>query len=373
MNDSLNRRAQAVSVLLALGACLFAAAWLGQNEEVPVGVDDPSADDMLVRASSACFVRITKLEEFDERPSDGDNWVKASFEVIKSSGDIPEFLYIVKNSGGHLAPPAENAPPPIPPRLTHDTLRVGETHWFVFGAEGDGSELPYGMTGWWPSDANDVPKSVVAAVNDDRFKWHPVYDTVCGLVHEWHEDTAQGTVTIRVREDNTQLWSRQFKAMVNTDPNYKTTNVWNFGVSYEMEWPEGEPFLGIQVRLVRTLPADTEFNVPAGTYRVDEVLDMKTGKTLAVWVAAYQTAWVVHAFRQYNSKTGKAITAADMTSLETGGLQAGGGTEDWFRKIEERFEPESGELLSTRTYRFGTVTPPGTTYTETGWIPVEPD
>lgn len=370
MTDSLKSRSRVVYGLLAVAACIFLAVWFGQSHQAPVGVDDPTADDMLTRASSACLVEITNLEEFDERPSDGDYWVKASFEVIEATGDIPEFLYIVKESGGHLAPPPANTPPSPPPRLTHNTLSVGEKHWFVFGTEGDGSQLPYGMTGWWPAGAKDLPNSVIAAVKEDRFKWHPVYDTTCRLIHEWHEDKSAGKVTVRVRNGDEQLWSRQFDGTVN--PDHPTTNVWNYGTAYEMEWPEGKPFLGLFVKLVQTLPSGSEFNVPAGAYRVDYALDMKTSETLAIWVATnVNEAWNKHAFRQYDADTGRVIIAADMKNLDSGGVELGGETENWRRKTETRFDPESGEQLSHGVFRYGLKEIPGTTYTEYGWVPVE--
>ena len=353
---------------IALVACACGAAWSIWARLQSGGVDDPAADAMLIRASAACLVRITKFEEFDERPSDGDYWVKASFDVIESSGDVPEFLYIVKEPGGHLAPPAEDTPPSPPPRLTHDTLNVGEEHWFVFGTEGDGSQLPYGMAGWWPAGANDLPKSVIAAVKDDRFEWHPVYDTTCGLIHEWREDT--GTVTVRVRDQETELWSLQFEGTPN--PEHATTAVWNYGVAYEMEWPDGKPFLGLGVKMIQILPKGTPYNIPAGKYRVDHVLDMKTGKLLATWVAENKNgAWNKYAFRQYDLDTGREFIAADMKNLETGGLEVGAETENWRRKIETRYDPVTGGQLSRMVYRYGPREIPGTTYTEYGWLPVE--
>lgn len=366
MSTSTKPNVRVLYILLAVSTSLMAAAWLNRDERMPTGVTDPMAEDILSRASSACLVEITSLEEFDERPSDGDHWLKASYRVIRSSGDVPGFLHLVIDPAGMTAP-GYNFKPPV--ELNHNSLSIGERHWIVFGSEGDGSRFPYGITGWWPHDADDLPAVVIAAVEQDRFKWRPVYDQAAKLTHEWLHDTNANTMTVRVRDRDRTLWAHTLHAR--PDPNHQALYVWHHPSSYEMAWPTDGESKGLQVKLIQQLPTDNEFQVPAGMYRVDYVFNLRTGRKLATWVAANQTAWNLHAFRQYDEESGKLLIASDMTSLSTGGLKVGADSDDWLRKVERQFDADSGKLMSSQTFRHGTIKTPDGVHLENGWIPVD--
>lgn len=132
---------------------------------------DASAEPLLRTAKGACLAKIVRFEEQDERPSDGDHWRKAWLEIDQASGEVPEYLYLVVEPGG-LPPPEYQQQREKDHQsllLRHNSLEVGERHWFVFADQYDSSKYPYQVAGWWRYADGDVPSDVIEAIDNDRF------------------------------------------------------------------------------------------------------------------------------------------------------------------------------------------------------------
>ncbi len=307
---------------------------------------DTSAEATLLHASSACLARISKLEEFDERPSDGDHWVKAWLDVQESSGTVPEFLYLVIQYGGHVPFEVSQELEKRSLVLRHDSLKVGEQHWFVFSEDYDSATYPPKVAAWWRYSNGSVPRGVIEAIRHDRFGTHPVWDKTLNVVYEAKQEDEE--IQVRVREaDTLEEQGVLFDVIVPGKLTSLKLNYWNG--TYEMEWPEDEKLHVVSVATIGHLPAGNPFDLPLKSYRINYAFELKTGRKLAVWVARDQEIWLMHAFQQFDRETGEPITDMKFELLNSGGIKAGGETENWYRKIVRKFE--SGQLTGHQDYR----------------------
>ncbi|MBT5018704.1 MAG: hypothetical protein HON04_08150, partial [Planctomicrobium sp.] len=169
---------------------------------MPHASSNTSAEEILLRASGACLAKISKLEELDERPSDGDHHVKAWLEPIEESGFVPEFLYLVVEYGGLR--PVEDMEELAQREmiLRHDSLKVGEQHWFVFSDDFDSSKYPSKVAGWWRHEDGTVPQDVIAAIENDRFKSMPHWDETMNIVFSAAQN--DGNIDVLIREADSE-------------------------------------------------------------------------------------------------------------------------------------------------------------------------
>ncbi len=320
---------------------------------------DASAEATLLHASSACLAKISKLEEFDERPSDGDHWVKVWLDVQESSGTVPEFLYLVREYGG-LAP-AEVVQEWRQRSLVlrHDSLNVGEQHWFIFSEDYDSATYPPKVAAWWRHSDGSVPRGVVEAIRHDRFKTHPVWDKTLNVVYEAKQENKE--IQIRVREADT-LEEQGVLFNVKVPGKLTSLRLNPSPGAYEIVWPKNGAMDVVSVSTVAQLPAENPFDLPPASYRINYAFELKTGRKLAVWVLTDQEIWpMMHAFQQYDRETGETITDMQFELLETGGIEAGSDSENWYQKTIRTYE--SGQLVTHRVYRHE--------YIKTGIEPVD--
>lgn len=327
-----------------------------------------SAEPILLRASGACLAKIVKLEEFDERPSDGDHYVKAWLGVQESSGYVPKFLRLVIDYGGNMPVEAyrELKARESTMVLRHDSLQVGELHWFVFSEDYDSSKYPYQVAGWWRYRDGDVPADVIEAIQNDRFANHQRWDKLLNLVSTWTRSGHE--IQIRVRQpdslaDDAVLFEKTFQGKM------ESVRLTRWAIGYEMEWPTGEEGPFVEVSTIGKLPAENEFDLPAGEYRIKYAYELTSGRKVAVWIAKHQKNRLMHAFRQYDLKTGQPKIVMDFDLLSSGGIAAGSDTEAWYRRIVKKFE--DGEQVSEEVFRHEHITR-GTEPVDssTHWIPV---
>lgn len=328
-----------------------------------------SSEPILLHASGACLARIVKLEEQDDRPSDGDHRIEARLEIEESSGTVPEILQLVIGHGGHM--PIEVfqklEAQMASMLLRHDSLKVGELHWFVFSDDYDSTKYPYKVAGWWRYSDGDVPADVVQAVKEDRFADHPVWDGTLNAVYSWTQ--IGDDLRIRVRQadsldEDKILFDKTLKGK------YESLSLSHWAVPYEMEWPEGQEGHFVKLATVSELPDDNEFDLPAGRYRIMYAFELYTGKKVAVWVAENQEVWLMHAFRQYDPETGIPTIVMDFDLLTTGGIAAGSDTEEWYRRTVKKFQ--DGDMQSEQIFRHPYIkhgTEP--VYSGSGWVSVE--
>ena len=73
-----------------------------------------------------------------------------------------------------------------------------------------------------------------------------------------------------------------------------------------------------------------------------------------------------------DTETGGLIREHRFDFRDEGGIEAGGDTQDWLRKTERTFDPETGGETSLDVFRFGTV-PVGAHGQRTEWIKLPED
>ena len=77
----------------------------------------------------------------------------------------------------------------------------------------------------------------------------------------------------------------------------------------------------------------------------------------------------MHAFRQYDFESGRPAIVMDFDLLRSGGIAAGGDTEEWYRRTARRFR--EGELLSEQVFRHSAIKYGSEViYSGSGWVPV---
>jgi hypothetical protein len=97
--------------------------------------------------------------------------------------------------------------------------------------------------------------------------------------------------------------------------------------------------------------------------RLTQALDADTGKVAAVWVSRFDLSpTAAPSVVQYLAPdTGAVRREERLDLLETGGLAAGAGKEQWLRKLVRTYDPKTGQLKSEETFRW-TASPEGSKY-----------
>ena len=139
--------------------------WTADAKDIPKAVtesvakkgsDEKSLEPMLKEAKGVALVEIESVSEKDGRPYDGNYTVTFKFKIVKSKGDVPGTLTMVKAFGGRRAGP----PPALPSVLKPDSMSQGEKYWLVFSDKFDAKKFPRGIAAWWPADSKDLPKAL---------------------------------------------------------------------------------------------------------------------------------------------------------------------------------------------------------------------
>jgi hypothetical protein len=348
------------------GSCLCSAC------QKPASTGHPgksaSVEPILLHASGACLATISRLEEHDDRPSDGDHRIEAWLKLEQSSGTVPEFIRLVIEPGGMVVEALPQAEGPKESMvLRPDSLRVGERHWFVFSEDYDTSRYPHSVAGWWRDSDGDVPLDVVAAVQNDRFADHPTWDRTLNVVTGWTQ--LDDEVRVHVRDaDSLDPTTMLFETTLKGKLHLLRLN--HGPIPYEMEWPQAEASHFVQVSTIGELPAGNEFDLPAGPCRIMCAFELRTGKKAAVWVARNQEVWLMQAFRQYDLDSGAPTIVMDFDLLTSGGIAAGADAENWYRRTVKRFH--NGQLQSEEVFRHESIkTGTERIYSGSGWLPLK--
>ena len=336
------------------------------------------ATEILRRADGACVAKVLRIVEKNEMPSDGDHFLEIWLEPIKSTGNIPEYLYVVIQNGGNM--PFESLREVESNRrtqvLTPDSLKEGELHWFVFSNAYDSTKYPYRVAGWWRHEDADVPTSIIQAIENNRFANHPVWDPTLDLIATRTQDKASATVEVHSLNppEADELGSAIGSMSVQIEGEVTNVTFFHHPFSYELQTLEAPfpPLLYVESK--SQLAAENPFNLPPKRYRIHYAYDLSTHKQIAQWVAAEQDTWRMHAFQQYDTKTDDLRVKMIFDLLDSGGRAAGAETEAWYRKTVETYV--DGKLADTQQYRHQSIsTGLEPIYSSTGWIPLstQPD
>ncbi|WP_147274417.1 hypothetical protein [Bremerella cremea] len=306
------------------------------------------AEQLLLRASGACLATIVKLEEHDDRPFDGEHWLEAWLEVEQGTGEIPQSLYLMIELGGKR--PAElrqqqeeNLQTMV---LRHDSLKVGERHWFVFSSVEDLAKYPSGIVGWWRYDDRNVPNEIVAAIDHDSFADHPQWDEQRDVIYTWWQNGDK--LNVRVREAGSTAASSFLFGKTFLGQGLSLTLA-HAPFRYEIEPLSSPQACHVQVEMIETLPSENEFDLPAGNYHFLKAYDLDTGKLATISISSTDNIPLRQAFRQYDLARGEPTVAIDYQRMDTGGIAVGSDSPQWYRRIIRKYE--AGKLKSEETFR----------------------
>ncbi|MBC8868499.1 MAG: hypothetical protein H8E44_03735 [Planctomycetes bacterium] len=290
-------------IIWCLAICGLGALLLtGCGEQAVVSL---SLDDLAPNAAGVCLAEIADLQEIDERPGDGNLFVRAKLRVIRGSGAIPERIDIVKEYGG-LGPPGP-MPKPYGP-LRPDSLTKGHRYWFAFCSKYEvvrsGTPYPQGVIRCWPEKQADVAVTLEQAVCTDHYAWHPQYHPVMGLTHGYREEPEKNRWQIRVSRDGAVLWEK-------TLAGERADRYSSLGFIHQEDWPsylqysQSDTFLLAET--ATTLEDDNDYDLPAAKYYVLNIFDATTGKRAAVRVSLCEEGMVERVFRVLDTEAGGLI------------------------------------------------------------------
>jgi hypothetical protein len=205
------------------------------------------------------------------------------------------------------------------------------------------------VIGFWDEKADEA-EVLAAAVREDRFAWNPQYDPESRLSHSHRTAPAKTEWTIRVHEGDALLWEKTLRGL-------KSERYMSWGFIPTRSWApgpdetdDGGPFL--HAESAQSLPAENEYDLPAGKYYVKHAFEAHTGRKAATWVCVFQEGNVERVFRRYD-KQGRLRREERSDFLREGGLAAGSDQEAWLRKIVRTFDPQTGEVLPEEVFRHG--------------------
>jgi len=312
---------------------------------------ESSANRVLSRADGVCLARVIQVVEKNEMPSDGDHFEQVSITPIYYSGKIPDWIRVVIQHGGNMPYESivelekEKVNQLIQPR----TLIAGELHWFVFSDAYDSSRYPYRVAGWWRYSENDVPKTIIEAIDNDRLRLNRKYDEGLDLMAVWNPTIDQSTVTLH----HLMRAEKEDKATKIIVPGHLDDVAFvNHSFSDEMQLPDD--YTGHILHLVTHCYLGTEnpFGLPPGRYRINHAYEIESAQKHATWVAANQENFLMLAFKQYNPITGLPLLSMKFDLLEHGGLEAGSDTEHWYRKIVTNYQPNGNQSKSQFRHQY---------------------
>ncbi len=323
-------------------------------------------EEHLARASGVALVRVTSIERVDERPSDGNLVDNIGLEVIKSSGVVRKSLRIVVAEGGMRPPPSQRPPPierirPIKP----GDLVEGQRYWLVFSSEMDRKRYAQGVIAWRHAAAlRGRSSSLAKAVRDDRYRWRPQLNPEIGLTLEYLVDPGGADWVVRIVREGEILWSETLPGA----PSDLNWNPWLFSPSHV-----GPPLADMlpddaAILLTRTrceLPADAEAGLPAGEYFVEQQWDALDGSVLTRKVFRPQTSRVELNNRLYDPATDRQIQLTIYQWRESGGKEAGGEADAWYRREVRRYDGKTGGHIDTKVYRHDSRHAPD------GWVEID--
>lgn len=166
----MKRKTLTTLIIAALAACLSFQPFgtlkaTAQNTKPASKETSEEIKKLLSKATAICLVEITEMKERDSRPVDGNLEVEVSYKLLKSTGDPPKMISLVKEFGG-LRPRGSN--PKLPEKFNYKKIAVGEKHWLVFGKGLSEPGYPFGILRWWPEKSQRVPNLIFEAVGQQE-------------------------------------------------------------------------------------------------------------------------------------------------------------------------------------------------------------
>jgi hypothetical protein len=319
------------------------------------GATDPKVNEFAPHASGVALAEVVKIEKFDGRFVDGPAGVRFFLRVVRSTGEVPEYVEVITALGGIQFPGFEFKPSGI---VKANSLKKGDRRWFAFASEYDYDKYTEGVIGFW---SEEDPKAEVldAAVKVDAYRWRPQYDpkTKLSFGRLFEKDQCR----FRAEKDGKVVWEHAL-------PGTKTGIAYDWslvdGPGGDLPVPDTRSGKYLTIELSVRLEKGNEFGLDPGPYWVSTGFDPETGKKFAAWVRWPQESNVQLVNRAYDMDTGKVTLELRFAFLKTGGKAAGAKTEDWYRKIDRTFDA-TGKVTKEETFRHDQDADPR-------WVKVKP-
>lgn len=308
-----------------------------------VAADPQKLDAVAPHAAGVALAEVVKVEEFDDRPMDGNKGVRFKLKLVRGTGEFEDTVTVVTAFGG-LRPPGSKPKPSAPVRP--ESLEKGKRYWFAFSSRHQYEEYNQGVICFWPDTDAKVAEVMEAAVKNDLLKWHPQYDPQTELTYG--RTVGEKSWKVRVEKAGKVLWEKELPG--GPQDGYSSWGLWdNTGNSFPSTFPPCGKLLIAESK--SKLDAGNEYGLAAGPYHVNTGFDPETGKRYAAWVSLPQVSSVELLHREYDPESGKPRREDRFDWPQTGGKAAGAKTENWYRKVSRLFDPATGKVTKEEVFR----------------------
>jgi hypothetical protein len=222
-------------------------------------------------------------------------------------------------------------------------------YWFAVAAAYDFETHPQRLVGYWHADDPVIASLLDAAVEEDALRWHPEFWPFPGIT-VGRLGGPDSTSRIRVWMGNHPLWERALGGKLTGG--YAS---WYVHRGRELGYfgPPGHPdtawTLLAQERL--RLDASNSFELPAGSWLLQHLFDLRSGRLVATRVRVDQAPDVERIYRSYDARTGAVSYERIHDFFAAGGRAIGAREEHWLRRIERWFDVRTGRVQRERVAR----------------------
>jgi hypothetical protein len=346
-----------------MGFIIVAVALLGADLDA---ASIARLEGLVPHASGLCLAEVVDLKEIDARPMDGNLSICATLREIRGSGKRQHAISIIKEWGGYPNP--RSKAPEIKLKLQPDSLTKGQEYWFVFCS-------PYmqrveGIIDYWPKGTPEVDELLTSAVSADYYCWQPQYHPESGITYGHLAISEQKGWRLRAQKEGKTLWEKTLPGI--PSPFLMTEGIgvldrgsnpsrWFAPVAQRFElWAETETMLSDR----------NDYQLPSVKYHFQEQFDLETGKHVAASILDGKTGATPIVFQVYDEKTGRRRGEERYEYIKIGGRFFDADTDGWVIKVEQTYDPVSGDLMSEELYRAGTIVHPGSLIRSSAWIPM---
>jgi hypothetical protein len=305
-------------------------------------------------AAGVALIEVKELKEIDDRPRDGDLYVKVTLSPIKSSGMFMSSLHITKEEGGERPPEGSIKISPYVAPLKHNSLEEGKRYWIVFASGLDHERYHQGVVAFWPADTPQVSKALEEAIEKDLYLWKPQLDRIVGLTVGYLLEPDRNRWRIRVSKENKVLWEKIVEG------SNKDWRPWFRAVAGGELAGAPQPALVLDVQTIRNIAPDKETGQPGAPVEgaMEYLFEAETGRLLLETLGSEGTP---HWRRSYALETGR-LVALEIFTMQ---LLEGPPKDEDLRRESRTYDKNTGELTGTKFYHYGHTERGGT------WIPIE--
>jgi hypothetical protein len=329
-------------------------------------------DSLIPGASGVFLAEVSRIVERDERPVDGDLYQDVSLISIRASGATRGSLVLIRATGGYdpimLMEPKPKRPARPEPRfsLKPDAFQAGRRYWFATASDLD-PRYPQSVAGCWPADDNEITRLLARAVEQDAYAWHPeIWPS--GYVTGWFDALDRSSSSVRVWVGGRLLWGKRLDGLLTRN----LVEAWHVYRGKELGGlsPPGlADTANVLMAEVRTrLDSTNAFGLPGRTWRIQHLLDIRSGNVVASRVRVDQTSSIERVYQAYD-RDGKLVYERVQDRLGTGGAAVGAEQEAWLRRVERWLEPRTGRVVREEVRRFATI--PTFYGSTTDWVLVD--